>query len=49
MSLEASRFERNPPTLDKTRAAFSSGIFRLDDRLLVVLDVSRLLDLAEAG
>jgi purine-binding chemotaxis protein CheW len=46
LSLDASLFERNPPTLDKTWAAFSSGIFRLDGRLLVVLDVSRLLALS---
>jgi purine-binding chemotaxis protein CheW len=46
LSLDAALFERNPPTLDKTWAAFSSGIFRLDGRLLVVLDVSRLLALS---
>jgi purine-binding chemotaxis protein CheW len=47
LSLEASMFERNPPTLDKIWAAFSTGIFRLNGRLLVVLDVSRLLALSE--
>jgi purine-binding chemotaxis protein CheW len=46
LSLDASAFERNPPTLDKTWAEFSTGIFRLDGRLLVVLDVSRLLALS---
>jgi purine-binding chemotaxis protein CheW len=46
LSLDASQFERNPPTLEKTWAEFSTGIFRLDGRLLVVLDVSRLLALA---
>ncbi|MEA2738591.1 MAG: purine-binding chemotaxis protein CheW [Acetobacteraceae bacterium] len=46
LSLSASQFERNPPTLDKTWAEFSTGVFRLDGRLLVVLDVSRLLALA---
>ena len=45
LSLEVSQFERNPPTLDKSWAEFSAGIFRLDGRLLVVLDVSRLLAL----
>jgi purine-binding chemotaxis protein CheW len=49
MSLDASLFERNPPTLEKNWAAFSTGIFRLDGRLLVVLDVSRLLALGEKG
>lgn len=46
LSLDASLFERNPPTLEKTWADFSTGIFRLDGRLLVVLDVSRLLALS---
>ncbi len=45
LSLDASLFERNPPTLEKTWAQFSTGIFRLDGRLLVVLDVVRLLAL----
>ncbi len=48
LSLDASLFERNPPTLEKTWAEFSTGIFRLDGRLLVVLDVSRLLAFAAA-
>jgi purine-binding chemotaxis protein CheW len=43
MSLNASAFERNPPTLERNWADYSSGIFRLDGRLLVVLDVSKLL------
>jgi len=46
MSLKASAFERNPPTLPASWAAFSTGIYRLDGRLLVVLDVARLLDLS---
>jgi purine-binding chemotaxis protein CheW len=49
LSLDATQFERNPPTLEKTWAAFSTGIYRLDGRLLVVLDVSKLLALAEEG
>jgi purine-binding chemotaxis protein CheW len=49
LSLDASMFERNPPTLEKSWADFSTGIFRLDGRLLVVLDVSRLLALAGEG
>ena len=35
LSLDASLFERNPPTLEKTWAQFSTGIFRLDGRVLV--------------
>ena len=49
LSLKSNAFERNPPTLDPSWAAFSTGIYRLGDRLLVVLDVGRLLALSEAG
>jgi purine-binding chemotaxis protein CheW len=49
MSLKASAFERNPPTLERCWANFSTGIYRLDGRLLVVLDVARLLALAETA
>lgn len=49
MSLKASAFERNPPTLPATWAQFSSGIYRLDNRLLVVLDVGKLLALGETA
>jgi purine-binding chemotaxis protein CheW len=49
MSLRASAFERNPPTLPAIWAEFSTGIYRLDGRLLVVLDVSKLLALSENG
>jgi purine-binding chemotaxis protein CheW len=49
MSLKASAFERNPPTLPPAWAEFSSGIYRLDNRLLVVLDVAKLLALTEAA
>jgi purine-binding chemotaxis protein CheW len=49
MSLPASQFERNPPTLGPTWSQFSSGIYRLAHRLMVVLDVGRVLALgAEA-
>lgn len=43
MTLRANAFERNPPTLPPEWAAFSNGVFRLDGKLLVVLDVGRLL------
>ena len=46
MSLPADDFEHNPPTLEPAWAAFSNGIYRLPDRLLVVLDVSKLLALS---
>lgn len=44
LQLKASHFERNPPTLDQKFREYSDGIYRLDDKLLVVLDVNRLLD-----
>ena len=44
LALPQSTYERNPPTLDATFRAFSDGIYRLDDQLLVVLDVNRMLD-----
>src|ERR1700742_2491317 len=44
MSLDTALFERNPSTLERNWAMFSQGIFRLDGRLLVILDVARLLD-----
>ena len=46
MSLPAHSFDRNPPTLPPAWAAYSAGIHRLQGRLLVVLDVARLLDLS---
>jgi purine-binding chemotaxis protein CheW len=45
MTLPASAFEANPPTLPPQWAEFSAGIYRLQERLLVVLDVARLLSL----
>jgi purine-binding chemotaxis protein CheW len=44
LQLKASHFERNPPTLDQKFREYSDGIYRLDDKLLVVLDVNHLLD-----
>lgn len=46
LSLPAQACERNPPTLPPSWAAYSAGIYRLQGRLLVVLDVARLLALA---
>lgn len=47
MTLRADAFERNPPTLPPEWAAYSDGIYRLDGKLLVVLDVARLLAVDE--
>lgn len=44
LALSQSTYERNLPTLDAKFRAFSDGIYRLDDQLLVVLDVNRMLD-----
>ncbi len=48
LALPHSAYERNPPTLDATFRTFANGIYRLDDQLLVVLDVNRLLDYEHA-
>ncbi len=48
MSLPAAGLERNPPTLPALWVEHSVGIYRLDGRLLVVLDVDRLLKLDQA-
>ena len=48
LRLASSSFERSPPTLDQRLREVSSGIYRLDDKLLVVLDVARLLALDSA-
>ena len=47
MTLQAEAFERNPPTLPEPWAEYSAGIYRLPDRLLVVLDVGRRLAIKE--
>ena len=48
LSLPSAKFERNPPTLDPLWREFSNGIYRLADKLLVVLDVPRLLDFTKS-
>ena len=44
LSLPARDFEKSPPTLDAQWRSVCSGIYRLKDSLLVVLDVPGLLD-----
>jgi purine-binding chemotaxis protein CheW len=46
LSLSGANFERNPATLDARWREVSAGIYRLDSSLLVVLDVTRLLDIS---
>ncbi len=48
LSLSAARFERNPPTLDPLWREYSDGIYRLEGKLLVILDVPRLLDFTKS-
>ena len=44
LSLPVAGFERNPPTLGAHLREISQGIYRLEENLLVVLDVERLLE-----
>lgn len=48
MSLPADAYERNPVTLDPRWREVSGGIYRLRGKLLVVLEVARLLDMRRA-
>ncbi len=45
ISLPVSDFEKNPGTLDPVWREFSIGVYRLKERLMVVLDVQKLLDI----
>lgn len=49
LSLSGVDFERNPVTLDPRWQEVSSGIYRLDGELLVVVDVERLVDFGLAA
>ena len=48
LSLPAASYERTPPTLDAHWRDIAAGIYRLEGRLMVVLDVARLLDIRRA-
>ena len=43
-SIENRMVEANPPTLDDLWRNISSGIFRMDSKLMIILDVSKLLE-----
>lgn len=43
LKLQGDQFEPNPPTLDLLWRSVSLGVYRLDGKLLVILDVSKLL------
>ena len=44
LKVSHAEFERNPPTIKPSMRELSKGIYRLSDKLLVVLDVERVLD-----
>lgn len=44
LKMSAENFEQNPSTLDPLWRSFSEGVYRLNEGLLVVLDVDYLLD-----
>lgn len=49
LSLPEERFERTPPTLNALWRQMAAGIYRLDERLLVVLDIDHVLDFHAAA
>ncbi len=49
LMLPAAGREANPVNLDARLARVSAGVYRLDGRLLVVLDVDRVLDIAASA
>lgn len=44
LTLKNNQIEKNPSTLDPTWRDVSTGIFQLDSQLLVIMDVSKLLE-----
>lgn len=48
LSLPADDFERNPANLDPLWREVTAGIYQLDGKLMVVIDIDRLLSLGQA-
>lgn len=48
LTLDDAEMERNPVTLDATWRQISAGIFRLENELMVVLDVEQVLEIGLA-
>ena len=48
LSLDADLYERNPSTLEAGWREFSVGVYRLQNELMVVLDVAQLLNIKRA-
>lgn len=46
LALRSTNLERNPATMDARWRSVSLGIFRLEQQLLVIMDIARLLDFA---
>ncbi len=44
MTLPIKKFEQNPPNLEPMWADLSSGVYRLEDRIMLVIDVNNLLN-----
>ena len=49
LKLPARSFEDNPINFDRTLARMSTGVHRLDGKLMVVLDLDRVLELGTAA
>lgn len=49
LTLPLPEIECNPSTIDPVWKAVSRGVFRLEERLLLVLDVHRLLDISASS
>lgn len=49
LAIDESRYDANPPTLEDCWREVSRGIYQLEDRLLVVLDVASLLVVGPAA
>lgn len=47
LRLDQSTFEKNPANLDERWSTISAGVHRLDGKILVLLDVNRILDIGE--
>lgn len=44
MSLPESNYEQNPANLDERWISVSNGVFRLDNQIMIALDINKLLD-----
>ncbi|MGB0749854.1 MAG: chemotaxis protein CheW [Magnetospiraceae bacterium] len=47
LSLPRSQYEKNPATLNAKWREFSRGVYRLEGRLMIILDVEKLLDFTD--